>query len=236
MKHHPFGFGRPGDPRSMCDARGHHFGPQALQRDGFAMGEMRDVPGFGYEGDERDNPMMGNGRDWRGGPRGRDRQDFGFGRGHGRPERPFEQGDLRWLVLDLIAAQPRHGYEIIKAIEDEMNGRYAPSPGVIYPTLTFLEETGLIASEAQATKKLYTITDEGRAALDTNAAAITAVKDRMAAMRARFGGPPAPEMMRAMENLRAAIQVRLSKGELSAESLASITAALDRAAGEIERS
>lgn len=181
--------------------------------------------------------MFGNGRDWRGGgPRGRDRHDFGFGRGPGRAERPFEQGDLRWLVLDLIATQPRHGYEIIKAIGDMLNGQYTPSPGVIYPTLTYLEETGLIAGEAQGGKKLYSLTDEGRAALETNAAAIQSVRARIEAARGRFGGPVAPEMMRAMDNLRSAIQVRLSKGELSPESLATITAALDRAAGEIERS
>ena len=181
--------------------------------------------------------MFGHGRGWGGhGPQGRDRQQWGFGGGPGRPERPLEQGDLRWLVLDLIAAQPRHGYEIIKAIEDMLNGHYAPSPGVVYPTLTYLEETGLIVSEAQATKKLYSITDEGRAALEANAEAVRAVRDRIGAARLRFGGPPAPEMIRALDNLRRAIQVRLAKGELSAESLAKVTAALDRAAGEIERS
>jgi DNA-binding PadR family transcriptional regulator len=186
--------------------------------------------------------MMGHGRglgdrEGRGwGGRGRGWSEFGFGRGPDRPERPFEQGDLRWLVLDLIAQQPRHGYELIKAIEEMMNGAYAPSPGVIYPTLTFLEETGLIASEAQAAKKLYSLTDEGRVALEANAAAVQAVRERIEAARTRFGGVPLPEMMRAMGNLRGAIQVRLSKGEISAESLAVITGALDRAAGEIERS
>jgi len=164
--------------------------------------------------------MFDNNRDWRGGgPHGRGPQpfDFGRGRGPGRPERPLEQGDLRWLVLDLIAAQPRHGYEIIRA-------------------LTFLEETGLISSEAQATKKLYTLTEEGRIALEANAAEVQSARDRIDAARMRFGGPPAPEMMRAIGNLRSAIQVRLAKGELSPESLAKVTAALDRAAGEIERS
>jgi DNA-binding PadR family transcriptional regulator len=180
--------------------------------------------------------MLG-GRGGRGGHRHRgDGPEFSFERGRGRSGRFFEQGDLRWLVLDLIATQPRHGYEIITAIETEMNGHYSPSPGIIYPTLTFLEETGLIASEAQATKKLYHITPEGRAEMDANLAAIEAVRNRIKEAKARFGGPPAPEMMRAMGNLRAAIQVRLAKGELSPESLASVTAALDRAAGEIERS
>lgn len=181
--------------------------------------------------------MLGGGRDWRGGNfRGHDRHEFGFGRGHGRPERLLGQGDLRWLVLDLIAAQPRHGYEIIKAIEDEMNGNYTPSPGVIYPTLTYLEETGMVASETQGTKKLYSLTEEGRISLQENAPAVEAVRARISEARARFGGPPAPELMRAMGNLRAALQVRLSKGEMTPESLATITAAIDRAASEIERS
>jgi len=181
--------------------------------------------------------MFSNNREWRGGGHhGRDRHELGHGRGRGRSDRPFEQGDLRWLVLDLIATQPRHGYEIIKAIEDMLNGQYTPSPGIIYPTLTFLEETGLVASETQATKKLYSLTEEGRAALVANASTVEAVRSRIEASRSRFGVPPAPELMRAMDNLRSAIQVRLAKGELSPESLATITAALDRAAGEIERS
>ena len=182
--------------------------------------------------------MHGNSWAWRGGPRGRERQGFGFGfgRGPGRTERPLGQGDLRWLVLDLIAAQPRHGYEIIKAIEDMMNGHYTPSPGVIYPTLTYLEETGLISSEAQGSKKLYSITEEGTKSLEENATAVQAVRERIAEARAHFGGPPAPEMMRAMNHLRAAIQGRLSKGDMTPEALAKFTAALDRAASEIERS
>jgi DNA-binding PadR family transcriptional regulator len=199
---------------------------------------------WGHAGaEEGDTEMFGDRRGMRGGGHhGHERPEFGFGWGHGRPgrperpERPFEQGDLRWLVLDLIAAQPRHGYELIKAIEEMLNGEYAPSPGVIYPTLTYLEETGLVAGEAQATKKLYSLTEEGRAALEANAASVQAVRDRIAAARSRFGGPLAPEIVRAMGNLRAAIQVRVSKGELTGESLAAVTAALDRAAGEIERS
>lgn len=184
---------------------------------------------FGDDNGER--VMRGHGRGWRGGFPGE-----GFGRGPGRPERLLEQGDLRWLVLHLIASQPRHGYEVIKAIEDETGGNYAPSPGVIYPTLTFLEETGLVVSETQGSKKLYSLTGEGKAALEENLQAVETIKARIGEARSRFGGPPAPEMRRAMENLRAAIQVRLSKGELTPESLAKITAAIDRAAGEIERS
>ncbi|MBP3959516.1 PadR family transcriptional regulator [Gemmata sp. G18] len=172
---------------------------------------------------------------------GRGREGWGFGwagghRGRGPAGRPLEQGDLRWLTLDLIAAQPRHGYEIIKAIADALSGHYTPSPGVIYPTLTLLEETGLIASEAQGPKKLYRLTDEGKAEVESHAADIQAAKARLAEANTRFGGAPAPELMRAMSNLRAALQVRLGKGPLTTEALNAITAALDRAAGEIERS
>lgn len=159
------------------------------------------------------------------------------GRGPGRPgHRPLGQGDLRWLTLDLIAAQPRHGYEVIKAIEDAVNGHYTPSPGTVYPLLTLLEETGLIESEAHGSKKLYKLTDLGQAEIEANAAQIQSAKARLNEALHRFGGPPAPELMRAMGNLRAAIHVRLSKGELSGEALAAVTAALDRAASEIEQS
>jgi DNA-binding PadR family transcriptional regulator len=161
--------------------------------------------------------------------------EFGGPRGRG-PSRPLEQGDLRWLTLDLIAAQPRHGYEIIKAIEDALSGHYTPSPGVIYPTLTLLEETGLIAGEAQGSKKLYRLTDEGRTEVEVHAADIRAARGRLQEANARFGGSPAPELVRAMNNLRAALEVRLAKGELSTDALGVITAALDRAAAEIERS
>jgi len=183
-----------------------------------------------------EHPGEGGGRGPRGRPHGRGPGGGGFGGGPPRPERLLEQGDLRWLVLDLIATQPRHGYEIIKAIEDMMSGHYTPSPGVIYPTLTYLEETGLITGEAQGAKKLYSITEEGRSALTANAEALQAIRTRIEAIRTRFGDDSAPELRRAMGNLRTAIQIRLSKGELSKESLSIITAALDRAANEIERS
>jgi len=78
-------------------------------------------------------------------------REFGFhGRGlrghHGprRAERVFDQGDLRFVILKLISQAPSHGYEIIKAIEEKVGGAYSPSPGVIYPTLTLLEELGYV--------------------------------------------------------------------------------------------
>jgi DNA-binding PadR family transcriptional regulator len=77
-------------------------------------------------------------------------------------------GDLRLIVLALLADQPRHGYDIIKALEELSSGAYSPSPGVVYPTLTFLEEAGYATATSEGTKKVYAITDTGRAHLAEN--------------------------------------------------------------------
>ena len=103
----------------------------------------------------------GGGPGWGPGPEGGGRDWFRVGR-------MLAQGDLKLLALVLIAEQPRHGYELIKLIEEKTSGAYSPSPGVIYPTLTFLEEAGYVTAEAEGAKKRYTITAEGRAYLDEN--------------------------------------------------------------------
>jgi DNA-binding PadR family transcriptional regulator len=92
------------------------------------------------------------------------------------------QGDLRLIALALIAEQPRHGYEIIKLLEDKTAGWYSPSPGIVYPTLTYLEEAGYVTVQADGAKKLYTITEEGRAHLAENRDFVDAVLERMSAM------------------------------------------------------
>ena len=83
-----------------------------------------------------------------------------------RAGRMLAQGDLRLLALALIAEQPRHGYEIIKVLEEKTEGWYAPSPGIVYPTLTYLEEAGYVTAQADGAKRLYTITGEGRGYLE----------------------------------------------------------------------
>lgn len=163
----------------------------------------------------------------------------GFGRsGGGRSGvgRYFAQGDLRLVILHLIAQAPRHGYDIIKAIEEKVAGAYSPSPGVIYPTLTLLDEIGLVTvSECEGGKKLHTITDEGRAYLDAHRAALDALLGRMDETHRRHGGGPAPQVVRAMENLKLALQLRLSRGPLTEEQIAAVAAAIDAAAGGVER-
>jgi DNA-binding PadR family transcriptional regulator len=92
--------------------------------------------------------------------------------GNFRIGRMLAAGDLRLVALYLIEQQPRHGYDLIKAIEERSAGFYTPSPGIVYPALTYLEEAGYVTSQADGNKKLYTITDEGRTHLADNREAI----------------------------------------------------------------
>ncbi|MDD5397655.1 MAG: PadR family transcriptional regulator [Dehalococcoidia bacterium] len=88
---------------------------------------------------------------------GRERFFRGFGQ-----ESPFNKGDLKYVILDLLKDKPRYGYEVIRALEQRSHGFYTPSPGVVYPTLQMLEEMGYASTEERDGKKIYTITDEGR--------------------------------------------------------------------------
>ena len=169
-------------------------------------------------------------------------REFSFhGRGFGRhrshrAERIFDQGDLRFVILRLVAEQPRHGYEIIKAIEEKVGGAYSPSPGVVYPTLTLLEDLGYItAAQSDGAKKAFTITPEGVTALADNSTSVDSIFQRIAAIAERVGGGPAPQIIRAMENLRMALRLKLERGKLADADVTRITAALDAAVKEIER-
>jgi DNA-binding PadR family transcriptional regulator len=161
-------------------------------------------------------------------------REFGFGghrlhSRHGRrAERVFDQGDLRFVILKLISESPRHGYEIIKAIEDRVSG-------VIYPTLTLLEELGYVTVEsAEGGKKLYRITEAGDAALAEKKTVVDAIFARMADVHARFEGP-SPRIARAMQNLGMAIGLRMRAGPVNAEQLDTMIAAIDEAARTVEK-
>ncbi len=142
----------------------------------------------------------GGGPPWmRGGP-------FGAGpRG-----RMFAQGDLRLLLLALIADKPSHGYDLIRTIEARFGGNYAPSPGTIYPTLTLLEEQELIAAQSeQGGKKSYAATAAGRQFLEENAAQVEALMGRVDVMARGAGHAPMPEsVMHAIHTLRHAVMGR----------------------------
>ena len=164
----------------------------------------------------------------------------GWGRGHrhgGGMRRMFDQGDLRLIVLALIAEQPRHGYDLIKEIERRVGGAYAPSPGVIYPLLTLLEEMGLAQlSASEGAKKLYAITSEGEAELSANRSHVDALLARISAAGEHSSRTRAPQLVRAFENLKLALRLRLERGPLDEAQIQAIAGAIDAAAQSIERS
>src|ERR1700728_2132896 len=100
-----------------------------------------------------------------------------------RAAKMLASGDLRLIILALLSEKPRHGYEIIKAVEEHSSGIYSPSPGMVYPALTYLEELGYTASESEGTKKLYRITEAGTNHLKENRASVEETLDQLA----RFG-------------------------------------------------
>ena len=157
-------------------------------------------------------------------------------RGGGRSSRLFDHGELRLVMLALIAEQPRHGYEIIKEIENRVAGTYSPSPGVVYPTLTMLEELGQATVAESDGKKLYAITPVGAAYLAENEGALESALARMQSVSAANAGGPAPQIVRATENLKLALRLRQGRGPLTEAQIRTIAEALDTAAIAIERS
>jgi DNA-binding PadR family transcriptional regulator len=142
---------------------------------------------------------------------------------------------LRLVILALVAEQPRHGYEIIKELEERTAGLYTPSAGVIYPTLTLLEETGDIEVKAtDGAKKLYEVTDAGRATLDENRKAIDAVFARFEAIRSAAKPERDPRIMRAIDNFKTALAMKMRSGKLSSEQVSALTKLLDETARGIE--
>ena len=155
----------------------------------------------------------------------------------GRHGRPFDYGELRLLALAMIKEEPRHGYELIRAIEERMGGSYTPSPGVIYPTLSWLEDRGYASVEAeQSGRKRYRVTTEGESFVAANRGALDALLERMGQPGGgRFEGVPAP-ILRGMENLKLALRLRLRDRPFADSAVAAIAEALDQAARTVERS
>jgi DNA-binding PadR family transcriptional regulator len=160
-------------------------------------------------------------------------------RGSGRGGRVFGHGGLRFVLLQLIADKPSHGYELIKAIEERLGGRYSPSPGIVYPTLTLLEELGCVSVDAAdgGGRKRYSITPAGQEILAANRAMTDEMMARMNAGADGAGprGGRPPQVLRAIENLKLALRMRLSRQPLTEQQAHEIAAVLDSAAQQLER-
>lgn len=191
----------------------------------FGRHHKRDCGDWQMAGHEGRGPF-GRGPGGRGGP---------FGRHHGGPfggrgPRMFDPGALRLVVLGLIAEEPRHGYDIIKALEAMFDGTYSPSPGAIYPMLQMLEEADLVVSEADGNKRLYRITDAGKAYLEENAAELERIRAQIRHVSGRMGGAAIGEEMR---GLGFALRQKM-RGDWSRDQVEKAREILKKARREIE--
>ncbi|WP_222597551.1 PadR family transcriptional regulator [Edaphobacter albus] len=196
--------------RGGCDPR--EAQQQYFER--MRCGQERFAAGFGE---------FGRGRHGRG-------RGFGAGPWGGRM---FGGQDLRYVILQLISEKPSYGYEIIKSIQERLGGVYAPSPGIVYPMLTMLEEMGYASVAEEGTRKLYSITEDGAKALAENKAIVDAIFTRMEQSRSEYARQRPQQIERAIENLRMALRMKM--GSLTTEQVHTVTDIIDAAAKQIER-
>ena len=207
------------------------------RRMGFGSGwSSRDEVGRGYQhsggGPGRDKRGRRHGGGGFGEVRGK---RFGLGSGGGR-ERLFEAGDLKLVILRLLAEQPSYGYQLIKTMEERLAGGYTPSAGVIYPTLTLLEEEGLAsAATSETNKKVYSVTAEGSAYLDANKGRVEQLLARMQEAGRGFERGRSPEIMQAVRDLRGAVMARVARGNATSELVLKIAEAIKAATREIDQ-
>ncbi|CAE6726113.1 PadR family transcriptional regulator [Paraburkholderia haematera] len=233
--------------------RGHHGGRHEFQGDDRDHGNRGDRGGFGHDrfslhalwhaiGRHHEHRGGGRGRFGGGGPGGFGGDGDGFPRG-----RKFSSDDLQLLLLSMIEAQPSHGYELIKALETRSNGFYSPSPGMVYPALTYLEELGYVTVQLEGNRKRYELSETGREYLAANRdrvelmlAKLAHIARKMDSVRRAFAGEePAdiseggwlPELNEARRALKHAL---LRRDNAPAAEQRRIAAILMRAAKEIE--
>jgi len=171
------------------------------------------------------------------GPCGHFGRGFG-GRRHehrhgGRGERMFDAGDIKLVILKLLSEQPSYGYQLIKTMEERLAGGYTPSAGVIYPTLTMLEEEGLATSSVENNKKIYSVTVEGKQFLEENKRRVEALFERLEEAGQEYKRGRSPEIMKAFHNLRTAVIGRVRREGVSEEQIAKIAEAINVAAKSI---
>ncbi|MBB3860863.1 DNA-binding PadR family transcriptional regulator [Novosphingobium hassiacum] len=190
--------------------------------------KMMAMMGGRFGGPFGEGPFGGRGHGGgRGGP-------DGGGRGR-RGARMFAGGELRLLLLHLVAEQPRHGYDLIRAVGDLAGGEYAPSPGVVYPTLALLVDEGLIAEEVgEGPRKAFAVTEAGRAELAARQAEIDTIVARLKEVGDQRERSDSPPVRRAMGNLHAVLRNRAVAG-FEPEAAHAIADILDEAARKIER-
>ncbi|HEU4996252.1 MAG TPA: PadR family transcriptional regulator [Gemmatimonadaceae bacterium] len=164
---------------------------------------------------------------WGGGPFGRHRR--------GRMGRMFEQGDLKYVILRLLEEKPRHGYEIIKELEDRFGGAYSPSPGTVYPTLTMLEDLGYAkANQDEGGRKVYEVTPEGSAYLKEHSTTVDSIFERIGRFMEGFLDEPMMEVNSSFRRVARSTYTFASRNVNDRAKLERIKEILDRAAADLE--
>ena len=169
----------------------------------------------------------GSGEHWHGG------RWFARGFGGGR-ERMFDAGDIRLVILKLLAEQPSYGYQLIKTMEERLAGGYSPSAGVIYPTLTMLEEEGLAASASENNRKVYSVTQQGLEYLEAHKQRVEELFARLQHAERGFRRGRSPELMHAFMHLGNAVTDRVRRESVNPEQMRRIAEAIHAAAKTIE--
>ena len=153
-----------------------------------------------------------------------------------RRARVFQRGELRLVLLHLISQEPRHGYDLIQQIEELTGGYYAPSPGIVYPTLTLMAEMDLIDEKVDdGGKKIYSITDAGTALLAEEEKHVADILSRLEGIAQMDQAADGASIRRAMGNMKSAIRIRLADEEKGSEKILDVAAIIDEAASKIER-
>ncbi len=172
--------------------------------------------------------------------------DFGFGawaafcepdagsRGRRRTGRMFSRGDLRYMILNLLAGRPMHGYEVMQELAQESGGVYAPSPGSVYPVLQMLEDQGYVESEEQDGKRIYRITDSGKAFLEQNRERVDDVFGRVSDFTDRFTGPGMRDLTRSFIRFAQVSFDEAVRHAGNTDAMAKLREILERATREME--
>lgn len=158
----------------------------------------------------------------------------GPGMRRGRRGQWFESGDMKYVILKLLRDKPMHGYEVMKALEEETRGCYKPSPGTVYPTLQWLEDEGLVKASTVDEKKVYAITDLGRQFLETHKGTVEDIFDRVTSAIDQLVSEPMTDITRAASRLVSQAYRAAMRGNVDIEKKKKIPEILDRAAKEIE--
>lgn len=158
----------------------------------------------------------------------------GTGEGPGFKWRFFDRGDLKFVILRMLKAKPMHGYEVMRALEDESGGWYKASPGSVYPTLQMLEDQGFVTSQEQDGKKVYSVTDEGLKHLEDNRDVVDEISDRVSDFTSRYFRSEMRDLTKSFSRLAQVTFERTVKWPGDSDVIGQVKDILERATREME--